>query len=451
MFKKILIANRGEIAVRVIRACRELGIQSVAVFSEADRDSLHVKMADEAFCIGPAPSSQSYLNIPAIISVAEVTGADAIHPGYGFLSENANFAEVCRTHGINFIGPTVENIRMMGDKAVAKVTMQKAGVPVIPGNKGVLTDLVDAEKIAKRIGYPVIIKAVSGGGGKGMRVARNVKELKKFFTMASAEALASFGNPDVYMEKFIEQPRHIEVQLMADKYGNVVHFGERDCSMQRRHQKLLEEAPSIALTPEIRTKIGAIAVKAAKSIKYVGAGTIEFLLDVNKKFYFMEMNTRIQVEHSVTEQVTGVDLLKEQIMVAMGEKLSYKQKDITITGHAIEFRINAEDPFKNFMPSPGEVILYLPPGGPGVRVDSHLYAGYKVPPNYDSMLAKLIVTGKDRAEVIARARRALNEFIIDGVKTVIPFHLRLLDERDFQNGEVYTNYIENHLSALLGE
>ncbi len=451
MFKKILVANRGEIAVRVIRACRELGISSVAIYSEADRNSLHVKLANEAFCIGPAPSSQSYLNIPAIISVAEVTGAEAIHPGYGFLSENANFAEVCRTHNINFIGPTVENIRNMGDKAVAKETMQKAGVPVIPGSKGIVQDLKDAEKIAIKTGYPVIIKAVSGGGGKGMRVARNVKELRKYFTMASAEALASFGNPDIYMEKYIENPRHIEVQIMADKHGNVIHLGERDCSVQRRHQKLLEESPSIALTPEIRAKIGAIAAKAAKSIKYVGAGTIEFLLDSNKKFYFMEMNTRIQVEHCVTEVITGVDLLKEQIRVAAGEKLSYKQKDIEFHGHAIEFRINAEDPFKNFMPCPGEIRLYLPPGGPGVRVDSHLYAGYKVPPNYDSLLAKLIVYGKDRDEVIARAKRALDEFVIDGVQTVIPFHQRILDNKDFQKGEVFTNFIETHQAELLPE
>ncbi len=449
MFKKVLVANRGEIAVRVIRACKEMGISSVAIYSEADRNSLHVKLANEAFCTGPAPSAQSYLNIPAIISVAEVTGAEAIHPGYGFLSENANFAEVCRTHNITFIGPTVENIKEMGDKAVAKETMMKAGVPVIPGSRGVIREMKEADRTATKIGYPVIIKAVAGGGGKGMRVARNVKELRKFFTMASAEALASFGNPDIYMEKFIEQPRHIEIQLMADKYGNVVHFGERDCSMQRRHQKLLEEAPSSILTQEVRAKLGAVAVKAAKAIKYVGAGTIEFLLDSHRKFYFMEMNTRIQVEHCVTEMVTGVDLVKEQIRVAAGEKLGYKQKDITINGHAIEFRINAEDPFNGFMPSPGEIRLYLPPGGPGVRVDSHLYAGYRVPPNYDSLLAKLVVHGRNRQEVIARAKRALDEFVIDGVHTVIPFHQRLLDNKDFQKGEVYTNFIETHLAQLL--
>ena len=449
MFKKILIANRGEIAVRVIRACRELGISSVAIYSEADRNSLHVKLANEAFCIGPAAASQSYLNIAAIISVAEVTGAEAIHPGYGFLSENANFAEVCRTHNITFIGPTVENIKEMGDKAVAKETMQKAGVPVIPGSKGVIRELKEAEIVATKTGYPVIIKAVAGGGGKGMRVAKNIKELRKYFTMASAEALASFGNPDIYMEKYIDMPRHIEVQIMADKFGNVVHLGERDCSVQRRHQKLLEESPSIALTPEIRSKIGAIATKAAKSIKYVGAGTIEFLLDSNKKFYFMEMNTRIQVEHCVTEQVTGFDLVKEQIRVAAGEKLSFKQKDVVINGHAIEFRINAEDSLKNFMPCPGEIRLYLPPGGPGVRVDSHLYAGYKVPPNYDSLLAKLIVWGKTRNEVIDRAKRALDEFVIDGVQTVIPFHLKILENQAFQKGEVFTNFIETHQAELL--
>jgi len=449
LFKKILIANRGEIAVRVIRACRELGISSVAIYSEADRNSLHVKLANEAFCIGPAAASQSYLNIAAIISVAEVTGAEAIHPGYGFLSENANFAEVCRTHNITFIGPTVENIKEMGDKAVAKETMQKAGVPVIPGSKGVIRELKEAEIVATKTGYPVIIKAVAGGGGKGMRVAKNIKELRKYFTMASAEALASFGNPDIYMEKYIDMPRHIEVQIMADKFGNVVHLGERDCSVQRRHQKLLEESPSIALTPEIRSKIGAIATKAAKSIKYVGAGTIEFLLDSNKKFYFMEMNTRIQVEHCVTEQVTGFDLVKEQIRVAAGEKLSFKQKDVVINGHAIEFRINAEDSLKNFMPCPGEIRLYLPPGGPGVRVDSHLYAGYKVPPNYDSLLAKLIVWGKTRNEVIDRAKRALDEFVIDGVQTVIPFHLKILENQAFQKGEVFTNFIETHQAELL--
>ncbi|OGI10708.1 MAG: acetyl-CoA carboxylase biotin carboxylase subunit [Candidatus Margulisbacteria bacterium GWF2_35_9] len=449
MFNKILIANRGEIAVRIIRACRELGIRSVAIYSEADKNSLHVKLANEAFCVGPAPSAKSYLNIPAIISVAEVTGADAIHPGYGFLSENANFAEVCQTHKIEFIGPTSKNIEMMGDKAVAKETMHKCGVPVVPGSQGVVLDSKEAEVVAAKTGYPVIIKAVAGGGGKGMRVVKDAKSMKKHFEMASAEAKASFGNAAMYIEKFIERPKHIEIQIMADKYGNVIHLGERDCSVQRRHQKLLEEAPSTILSKEQRAKMGSIATKAVKSIKYVGAGTIEFLVDKNNKFYFMEMNTRIQVEHCVTEVVTGIDLIKEQIRIASGEKLSYKQKDVVINGHAIEFRINAEDPSRNFMPSPGEIKLYLPPGGPGVRVDSHLYAGYKVPSNYDSMLGKLIVSGRDRDEVIARSKRALDEFVIDGVHTVIPFHLEILNNKAFQKGEVYTNFIETHFKSYL--
>ncbi len=449
MFKKVLVANRGEIAVRVIRACREMGIKTVAVYSEADKTSLHVKLADEAFCIGPASSALSYLNMPAIISVAEVTGAEAIHPGYGFLAENAVFAEVCQANKIKFIGPSVENISMMGDKAVAKETMKKAGVPVVPGSDGVVADAEEGFKVAKKIGYPVMIKAVAGGGGKGMRVAKTAPEFKKCFMMASNEAKAAFGNGDIYIEKFIEKPRHIEVQIMADDFGNVIHLGERDCSIQRRHQKLLEEAPSPVITKEIRRKLGGAAVKAAKAIHYRGAGTIEFLLDKSKKFYFMEMNTRIQVEHCVTEQITGVDLVKEQIKVAAHLKLSYSQKDIKITGHAIEFRINAEDPFMNFMPCPGEIKHYLPSGGPGIRVDSHVYQGYKVPPNYDSLLAKLIVTGKDRTEAIARAKRALHEFVVDGVKTVIPFDLKILDEKDFQKGETYTNYIETHIKYLL--
>jgi len=449
LFNKILIANRGEIAVRIIRACRELGIRSVAIYSEADKNSLHVKLATEAFCIGPAQSAKSYLNIPAIISVAEVTGADAIHPGYGFLSESAAFAEVCQTHKIEFIGPTSKNIEMMGDKSVAKETMRKCGVPVVPGSIGIVANVKEAEVVAAKTGYPVIIKAVAGGGGKGMRVAKNAQSIRKNFDMASAEAKASFGNSDMYIEKFIECPRHIEVQIMADKHGNVIHLGERDCSVQRRHQKLLEESPSTVITKEQRAKIGATVTKAVKTIKYVGAGTIEFLLDKHKKFYFMEMNTRIQVEHCVTEVVTGIDLIKEQIRIAAGEKLSYKQRDVKITGHAIEFRINAEDPSRNFMPSPGEIKLYLPPGGPGVRVDSHLYAGYKVPSNYDSMLGKLIVSGKDRAEVIARSKRALDEFVIDGVHTVIPFHQEILNNKAFQKGEVFTNFIETHFKSYL--
>lgn len=451
MFKKILIANRGEIAIRIIRACRELNIKSVAVYSEADRQSLHVKLADEAFCVGPAPSAKSYLNIPALISVAEVTGAKAIHPGYGFLAENAVFAEVCRANGITFIGPTVENIKKMGDKAVAKETMHKAKVPVIPGSNGVIRDPKEAAKIAKKIGYPVIIKAVAGGGGKGMRMAKNTTEFDKFFVTAAAEAQLSFGNPDLYIEKFIEKPRHIEVQILADSHGNIVHLGERDCSVQRRHQKLLEESPSIALTKEIRDNLGIAATKATKAIKYVGAGTIEFLLDKNKHFYFMEMNTRIQVEHCVTEVVTGIDLIKEQILIAAGNKMSFTQKDIKINGHAIEFRINAEDPDNNFLACPGEIKLYLPPGGCGVRVDSHLFAGYKVPPNYDSMLAKLIIHGRNRKEVIDRAKRALDEFVIDGIKTSISFHQKILDHKPFQEGDVYTDYIELHSNYFSGK
>ncbi len=449
MFKKVLVANRGEIAVRIIRACRELGIKTVAVYSEADKTCLHVELADEAFCIGPASSALSYLNIPAIISVAEVTGAEAIHPGYGFLAENAVFAEICKSNKIKFIGASVENINRMGDKAVAKVTMKKAGVPVIPGSDGIVADAEEGAKVAKKMGYPVMIKAVAGGGGKGMRVAKTAGEFKKYYNIAANEANASFGNAAIYIEKFIENPRHIEVQIMADDFGNAIHLGERDCSIQRRHQKLLEESPSPVITKEIRAKIGAAAVKAAKAIKYRGAGTIEFLLDKHKKFYFMEMNTRIQVEHTVSEEVTGVDLLKEQIKVAAHEKLGYTQKDIKFSGHVIEFRINAEDPYMNFMPCPGEVKHYLPAGGPGVRVDSHLYPGYVVPPNYDSLLAKLIIKGKDREEAIQRAKRALHEFVVDGVKTVIPFHLRILDEKDFIKGEVYTDYIEKHIKTLL--
>lgn len=449
MFNKILIANRGEIAVRIIRACKELGVRTVAVYSEADKNSLHKNLADESFCIGPAISAQSYLNVPSIISVAEIAGCDAIHPGYGFLAENAAFAEVCKSHKIKFIGPSAKNIIMMGDKAVAKDTMRKAGVPVVLGSEGVVKDVEEAKKVAKKIGYPVMIKAVAGGGGKGMRIVKVEKEMEKLFNMASNEAGASFGNADIYVEKYIESPRHIEMQIIADDFGSVVHLGERDCSVQRRHQKLLEEAPSPALSKEHRAKLGRIAVKAAKAIRYRGVGTIEFLMDTKKNFYFMEMNTRIQVEHCVTEQVTGIDLVKEQIRVAAHQKLSFTQRQVKINGHAIEFRVNAEDPFNNFSPCPGEIRLYLPPGGPGVRVDSHLFAGYKVPPNYDSMLAKLIINGRDRAEVLARAKRALHEYVIDGVKTSIPFHERILAEKDFIQGEVFTDYIEKHNDFLM--
>lgn len=446
MFKKLLIANRGEIAVRIIRACKEMGIKTVAVYSEIDKDSLHVKLADEAFCIGPAAPSQSYLNIHSIVSVAEVTGAEAIHPGYGFLAENAHFAEVCEAHNIVFVGPTVDNIKSMGDKAVAKDTMIKANVPVVPGSDGVISDLSLALKVADEIKYPVIIKASAGGGGKGMRVANNKEEAEKFTTMAQQEALSAFGNADVYLEKYIVRPRHIEIQILADSFGNVIHLGERDCSVQRRHQKLIEESPSSALTSELREIMGLAAVNAAKAVNYEGAGTVEFLLDVDNSFYFMEMNTRIQVEHSVTEMVTGVDLIKEQIRVAAGEKLSYTQEDISVCGHAIEMRINAEDFEKGFMPSPGKISLFLPSGGPGVRVDTHIYPGYSVPPNYDSMLAKLIVWGKTREEAIARGLRALDEFVIDGVKTVIPFHQIVLKNEYFVKGDIYTDFIPTHIT-----
>ncbi|GBF11034.1 acetyl-CoA carboxylase biotin carboxylase subunit [Tepidibacillus sp. HK-1] len=443
MFHKVLIANRGEIAVRIIRACREMGIFTVAVYSEADRDSLHVKMADEAYCIGPTASRDSYLNFANIISVAKLTEADAIHPGYGFLAENADFAEVCSSFQIEFIGPTPDAIQKMGEKAVAKDTMKKAGVPVVPGSDGLIEDVEEAIQLAKEIGYPVIIKATAGGGGKGMRVAYNDEELRKSIRMAQQEAKSAFGNSGVYLEKYLEEPRHIEIQIIGDKYGNVVHLGERDCSIQRRHQKLIEEAPSPALTKELREKMGEAAVRAAKAVNYHGAGTIEFLLDKDQ-FYFMEMNTRIQVEHPVTELVTGVDLIKEQIRVAAGEPLSFNQEDIQFNGWAIECRINAEDPFKNFMPSPGKINFYLPPGGLGVRLDSAAYPGYTISPFYDSMIAKLIVWGRDRDEAISRMKRALDEFTVEGVKTTIPFHLKLLNHELFIKGDFDTKFLEKH-------
>ncbi|KXG43288.1 acetyl-CoA carboxylase biotin carboxylase subunit [Tepidibacillus infernus] len=443
MFHKVLIANRGEIAVRIIRACREMGIFTVAVYSEADRDSLHVKMADEAYCIGPTASRDSYLNFANIISVAKLTEADAIHPGYGFLAENADFAEVCSSFQIEFIGPTPDAIQKMGEKAVAKDTMKKAGVPVVPGSDGLIEDVEEAIQLAKKIGYPVIIKATAGGGGKGMRVAYNDEELRKSIRMAQQEAKSAFGNSGVYLEKYLEEPRHIEIQIIGDKYGNVVHLGERDCSIQRRHQKLIEEAPSPALTKELREKMGEAAVRAAKAVNYHGAGTIEFLLDKDQ-FYFMEMNTRIQVEHPVTELVTGVDLIKEQIRVAAGEPLSFNQEDIQFNGWAIECRINAEDPFKNFMPSPGKIDFYLPPGGLGVRLDSAAYPGYTISPFYDSMIAKLIVWGRDRDEAISRMKRALDEFTVEGVKTTIPFHLKLLNHELFIKGDFDTKFLEKH-------
>ncbi|TGE34230.1 acetyl-CoA carboxylase biotin carboxylase subunit [Desulfosporosinus sp. Sb-LF] len=445
MFKKILVANRGEIALRIIRACRELDIETVAVFSEGDREALHVKAADEAVCIGPVSSAKSYLNIPNIISAAELTGVDAIHPGYGFLAENARFAEICESCGITFIGPSPEAIENMGDKAKARKTMIESGVPVVPGSKDVIKDEETAAKVADDIGYPVLIKASAGGGGKGMRVAQNSKELSKSIQAAQSEAQASFGNAEVYLEKYVEEPRHIEFQILGDKYGQVVHLGERDCSLQRRHQKLLEESPSSAITPELRAKMGAVAVKAAKSVNYSNAGTIEFLLDRHGNFYFIEMNTRIQVEHPVTELVTGLDLIKEQIRIAAGEPLGYTQEDIQIRGWAIECRINAENPDKNFMPSPGLIKIYHVPGGPGVRVDSAAYQGYTVSPYYDSMVGKLIVWGATRQEAIQRMKRALEEFVIEGIHTTIPFQLKVLDNAFYRRGEVYTNFIQRRI------
>lgn len=444
MFKKILIANRGEIAVRIIRACKELGIKTVGVYSEADRDSLHVHLADEAFCIGPTPSKDSYLQITNILTLATSTGAEAIHPGYGFLSENADFAELCEQCNITFIGPSSNAIRKMGDKNEARNTMKTANVPIVPGTKDIITDIEEAVQVSKEIGFPVIIKATAGGGGKGMRVANNVDELKKSVSQAQTEAAAAFGNAGVYLEKYVVEPRHVEIQVMADKHGNVIHLGERDCSIQRRHQKLLEEAPSPALDENLRNKMGDAAVKAAKAVNYHGAGTIEFLLDKNGDFYFMEMNTRIQVEHPVTELVTGVDLIKEQISVAFGNKLSLTQEDVKIEGHAIECRINAENPAKNFIPSPGKIDLYLPPGGNGVRVDGFCYSGYKVSPFYDSMIGKLIVHGKTRDEAIAKMKRALEEFVVDGVNTTIPFHLKLMDHPVFVSGNFDTAFIEKN-------
>jgi acetyl-CoA carboxylase, biotin carboxylase subunit len=445
MFKKILIANRGEIALRIIRACKEMGIGTVAVYSEADRDSLHVHYADEAFCVGPAPGNRSYLNIPNIISTATIAGVDAIHPGYGFLAENARFAEICDTHHIKFIGPPASAIEKMGDKAVAKQSMREAGVPVIPGSEGVIENEKSALDKAEEIGYPVIIKASAGGGGRGMRVVYDQDQLLNAYRTAQTEADVAFGNSEVYMEKYIEEPKHIEVQLLLDEHGNGVYLGERDCSVQRRHQKVIEESPSPVVTPEMRRKIGEIALAGAKSVGYTNAGTVEFLLDKDGRFYFMEMNTRIQVEHPVTEMVTGVDLIKEQIRVASGAKMTLTQDKIVVRGHAIECRVNAEDPEKNFMPSPGRITLYHIPGGAGVRVDSSAYQGYMIPPYYDSMIAKLIVWAETRDEAIARMLRALGEFEIEGVKTTIPFHTIVLNNPYFRKGEVYTNFIQTRI------
>lgn len=444
---KVLVANRGEIAVRVIRACKELGIKTVAVYSTADADCLHVQIADEAVCIGEAPSSESYLSMPTIIAAAMSRGADAIHPGYGFLSENATFVDICNDHGIEFIGPKSESIRLMGDKSTARDTMKDAGVPTVPGSDGLIKDQEEAVRVAKEIGFPIMIKATAGGGGRGMRLANTEDEFLSLLKAAQQEAEAAFGNGNVYLERFVSDPRHIEFQVLADKHGNVVHLGERDCSIQRRNQKLLEEAPSPVLTEDVRKAMGDAAVAAAKSIGYIGVGTIEFLWEP-QGFYFMEMNTRIQVEHPVTEMITGVDLIQEQIRVAMGEPLRFKQEDIEFKGHAIECRINAEDPFKNFRPGPGRVIGYLPPGGPHVRMDSHLYPDYVVPPNYDSLLGKLIVWGEDRTAAIARMKRALTETVIAGVPTTILYHLLILDNADFVAGDVDTGFIPKHADEL---
>ena len=445
MFRKVLIANRGEIALRIIRACKELGIATVAVFSEADTQSLHVRFADEDVCIGPAKSQESYLDPKRIISAAEVTNADAIHPGYGFLAENPDFAEICESCDIKFVGPSSETIRLLGDKALAKETMKKIGVPVIPGSDGVVESEEMALKLCYRIGVPVIIMASFGGGGKGMRIAADETELKKGFQMAKLEAEAAFGSPEVYVEKYIADPRHIEIQILGDSFGNVIHLGERDCSLQRRHQKLLEESPSPVMDEGLRDKMGDAAVKGAKSVNYLSAGTVEFLVDCDKNFYFMEMNTRIQVEHPVTEEITDVDLIKEQIRLACGEKLGLSQDDICLKGHAIECRINAEDPQKGFLPAPGMIESFHVPGGHGIRVDTHAYAKYVIPPYYDSMIAKLIAHGKNREEAILKARRALDEFIIEGIPTTIDFHKKILTDKRFISGQFTTSLIEEIL------
>jgi acetyl-CoA carboxylase biotin carboxylase subunit len=441
LFKKILIANRGEIAIRIIRACKELGIKAVAVFSDIERDALHVKYADEAICIGPANSAQSYLNIPAILSAADVTDSEAIHPGYGFLSENPHFAEACATSGITFIGPTSENIRIGGDKAKARQVMKRRGIPVVPGSDGPLTSEEIAIKVVKKIGFPVIFKASAGGGGRGMRIVREEQELQQAFHVAQREALAAFGNGQLYVEKYLPHIRHIEVQIISDSKGDVIHLGERDCSIQRRHQKLIEESPSPVSTESFRKRIGELAVRAAKAMKYRNVGTIEFIVDQDQNIYFMEVNTRVQVEHPVTEELTGVDIIKEQIKMSAGMPLSYRQGQIKASGHAIECRINAEDPEK-FIPSAGKITFFLSPGGPGVRVDSAAYAGWCVPSHYDSLIAKLIVHGKSRDEAIARMRRALDEFRIEGIKTTIPFHKKIFNHPDFIKGNFNTDFIE---------
>ena len=450
MFKKVLIANRGEIALRVIRACRELGIQTVAVYSEADRDSLHVRFADDDVCIGPPAGRESYLKIPRIIAAAEITGADAIHPGYGFLAENAEFSETCTASGITFIGPTAHQIRVMGDKASARKAMADCGVPIVPGTPGPVEDVDEALAFAESIGFPVIIKASAGGGGKGMRVAKDADDFSRSFNLARSEALSAFGNGDVYVEKYLLKPRHIEFQILGDTHGNCIHLGERDCSVQRRHQKLIEEAPSPAMTPDLRLRMGADAVRGAKAIDYVGAGTIEMLLDTDGSYYFMEMNTRIQVEHPVTEMLTGVDLVQEQIRVAAGMPLRVTELP-TLRGHVIECRVNAEDPMRNFQPSPGRINTFHPPGGPGVRIDSHVYAGYTVPPHYDSLLAKVIVQAPTRAEAVKRMQVALESFIIEGPTTTIPFLAKVMQNATFQSGDFDTKFLERETELFAKE
>jgi acetyl-CoA carboxylase biotin carboxylase subunit len=450
LFRKVLIANRGEIALRVIRACRELGVQTVAVYSEADRESLHVRFADDDVCIGPPPGRESYLNIPRLIAAAEITGADAIHPGYGFLAENAEFAETCAASNITFIGPTAEQIRVMGDKAAARKAMSDVGVPIVPGTPGPVEDADEALGFAEQIGFPVIIKAAAGGGGKGMRVANDADDFARSFHLARSEALSAFGNGDVYVEKYLARPRHVEFQILGDTHGNVIHLGERDCSVQRRHQKLVEEAPCPVMTPELRAAMGEAAVRGAKAIDYVGAGTIEMLLNEDRSFYFMEMNTRIQVEHPVTEMLTGVDLVKEQIRVAAGLPMRVTELP-PLRGHVIECRVNAEDPARNFQPSPGHISTYHPPGGPGVRIDSHVYAGYTVPPYYDSLIAKLIVQGSDREEALTRMRLALESFVVEGVQTTMPFLARVMQHPQFRAGDVDTKWLEREFDRLRAE
>lgn len=448
MFDRILIANRGEVALRIIRAAKEMGIETVIVYSETDKDSLPVAMADRAVCIGPGPAAQSYLNMPNIISAALTTGAQAVHPGYGFLAENSAFARACADSGLVFIGPSPDAIDRMGDKSVARETMKAAGVPTVPGSEGSVESYEEALKFAEIVGFPVLIKASAGGGGKGMRVALDATELHSNLTAAKTEAAAAFGNDTVYLEKYLLRPRHVEMQILADTHGNAVHLYERDCSIQRRHQKLVEEAPSPALTPELREAMGVAALKAVRAVNYVNAGTVEFLLDTDGKFYFMEMNTRVQVEHCITEQVTGVDIVKEQIRIAAGEPMRHKtQEEIVLRGHAIEFRINAEDPSHNFRPHPGLIEVFNPPGGFGVRIDSHVFSGYRVPPTYDSLLGKLIVWGETRDEAVARARRALDEFIVVGIPTTIPFHQAVVENDAFATGDVYTDFVDTEMSG----